>query len=467
MDIKNIKNNKETYIQNQIKRFLSTEQVDRIILNYEELIELGKKFDDYRCLIGKISKRISFLLKDKETNKDLVNIEDDTNFDSDFFDDMIIHHNHIDTYTIDTLKNISSVLGKYVKNIEAKRKKIEIELEKEYHKLPNLIHESVVISNNEDNNTVIAINHEENLAMRNVVINEIKPNYKSLNLTHVELLDKLGFVDIVSGTKVSGNRGYFLKGIGVKFNMALLAYATEFLEARGFTLMETPEMMTKDAMSQVSQLSEFDETLYKIEEQDKFLIATSEQPITASFKDVIIEPKELPIKIGGLSSCFRKEAGKHGADTLGIFRVHQFKKVEQFCVTKPEESWKMFEEMINNSKEFYDSLGLSYRVVNIVSGALNNAAAMKYDLEAYFPGSENYKELVSCSNCLDYFSKRIGTKAGFGNARFIPHMLNATLCANTRTICCLAESYQTNEGIVVPVVLRSYLGDIDFIPFKK
>jgi len=242
-------------------------------------------------------------------------------------------------------------------------------------------------------------------------------------------------------------------------------YAADFLSSKEFILMEPPELMSKDIMMQVSQLSDCQETLYEVKEHDKFLIATSEQPLTASFANTILETDKLPIKLGGISTCFRKETGSLGKDTNGIFRVHQFKKVEQFCVTHPEESWEMFHEMINNSKEFNDKLGLSYQIINIVSGALNNAASMKYDLEGYFPGSNTFRELVSCSNCLDYFSKRIHTKSGFGDKSFYPHMLNSTLCANTRTICCIVESYQTNKGIVVPRVLRPYLGNIDFIPF--
>lgn len=480
MDIKTIKNNKDSYIQNQIKRYLPTEPIESLIMNYELLNESNLQCNGLRSLVTKVSKRIALLVKqgkerkeekekkeDKEDNQVTAKTLDVSELTLEFLESLNKDPDSLISYNTESLKQISVECGSHIKNILLKNAEITKELTKEYIKLPNLVHESVIVSDNEDNNAIICTNHEENLAMRNVVINTVKPGYTSLNLSHVVLLDRLGFIDTDIGIKVAGNRGYFLKGMGVKFNMALLNYALDFLEARGFTPMETPEVMTHEAISQVCQLSEFTETLYTLEGSDKYLIATSEQPITASFKDTVIEPKDVPVKIAGLSSCFRKETGKHGSDTLGIFRVHQFKKVEQFCVTRPEDSWKMFDEMINNSKEFNDSLGLSYRVVNIVSGALNNAAAMKYDLEAYFPSSGNYHELVSCSNCLDYFSKRIGTKLGFGEQRCIPHMLNATLCANTRTICCIVESYQTSEGIVVPEILRSYLGDVDFIPFKK
>ena len=181
--------------------------------------------------------------------------------------------------------------------------------------------------------------------------------------------------------------------------------------------------------------------------------------------------KDLPLKYTGFSTNFRKEAGAHGKDTWGIFRVHQFDKVEQFVICKPEESWDMHEYMIKNSREFYESLNLPYRVVNIVSGALNNAAAKKYDLEGWFPGYGTYRELVSCSNCTDYQSRameiRCGATKKSNEEKKYVHMLNSTLCALTRTLCCILENYQTPEGVKVPEALLPYMGGIDFLPFKR
>ena len=184
-----------------------------------------------------------------------------------------------------------------------------------------------------------------------------------------------------------------------------------------------------------------------------------------------LERSKLPLKYGGISPCFRKEAGAHGKDTWGIFRIHQFEKVEQFVICAPEDSWKYHEEMIKVSEEFYESLGLPYRVINIVSGALNNAAAKKYDLEAWFPGYGTYRELVSCSNCTDYQSRsaeiRLRTdKKVEGDKKTYVHMLNGTLCATERALCCILENYQTEKGLNVPEVLRPYVG-VDFIPYKE
>jgi len=257
-------------------------------------------------------------------------------------------------------------------------------------------------------------------------------------------------------------------------------------------------------MAETAQLSDFKDTLYKIvneedadhakdnakpankpdDKDDKkshplgdedkkseplYLIATSEQPISAFHRHEQMEPEQLPIKYAGLSSCFRKEAGAYGRDSWGIFRVHQFEKVEQFVITAPEESWKAHEEMIGICKAFYESLKLPYRVVNIVSAELNNAAAKKYDLEAWFPTLGVFRELVSASNCTDYQARAMKTK--FGSKRMgerekpFVHMLNATLCATERTICCILENYQTAQGVNVPDVLQPFMGGMKAMKF--
>jgi len=281
------------------------------------------------------------------------------------------------------------------------------------------------------------------------------------------------------GVKVAGHRAYFLRGWGVKLNMALIQYGLDFLEERGYVRTQTPFFMKKSLMGKTCQLSDFEESLYKLSsdtpmdvddgKEDNFLIATSEQPISAFYSGEMILPKDLPIKFAGYSTNFRKEAGAHGKDTWGIFRIHQFEKIEQFVITAPEKSWEMHEEMLKVSEDFYQSLGFSYRVVNIVSGALNNAAAKKYDLEAWFPTLGEYRELVSCSNCTDYQSRSLEVTYGGKKDRksaFV-HMLNSTLVATERCLCCLLENYQTEKGIVIPEVLRPYLKNQEFIPFTK
>jgi len=196
---------------------------------------------------------------------------------------------------------------------------------------------------------------------------------------------------------------------------------------------------------------------------EKYLIATSEQPIAAFHRDEWLATESLPIRYAGLSTCFRQEVGSHGRDTRGIFRVHQFEKIEQFCITSPHDnkSWEMFNEMITNAEEYCQALGLPYQIVNIVSGELNNAASKKLDLEAWFPGSHAFRELVSCSNCLDYQSRRLAVRYGqtkkMGAQVDYVHMLNATMCATTRVICAILENYQTETGIRIPDALKPFM----------
>ena len=323
--------------------------------------------------------------------------------------------------------------------------------------LSNFLDPRVVISNNEEDNLVIT-NKQNKLNYENIIH----------KLNHVNLCEKLNIINTERGSAIAGNRGYFLNHYGVLLNNAIIRYAIDFLVERNFNLLYTPFFMKQDKMSKVAQLSEYDESLYKIDTGDDanptYLIATSEQPLTALHENTYLSDSQLPIRYAGQSTCFRKETGAHGKDTLGIFRVHQFEKIEQFCITAPEKSNEMMEEMITNCKDFYDSLGISYRIVSIVSGALNNAAAIKYDLEAYFPGSKSFRELVSCSNCTSYQSKKADIKYKDNNSGYV-HMLNSTLCANTRTMCCILETYQTKNGVIIPQVLRKYMNGKEFLEF--
>ncbi|XP_075496178.1 LOW QUALITY PROTEIN: serine--tRNA ligase-like [Primulina tabacum] len=325
----------------------------------------------------------------------------------------------------------------------------------------NLVHDSVPISNDEANNAV----------ERSWVEKWTAPKLKN----HVDLVELLGIADVKKGANVAGGRGFYLKGDGVLLNQALINFGIYFLGKRGFTALQTPFFMRKEIMAKCTQLTQFDEELYKVtgEGDDKYLIATAEQPLCAYHQDDWIHPSQLPLRYAGYSSCFRKEAGSHGRDTLGIFRVHQFEKVEQFCITSPNEneSWDMHEEMIKNSEDFYKMLKIPHQVVAIVSGALNDAAAKKYDLEGWFPASNTYRELVSCSNCTDYQARRLETRYGQkkqGNDKpTYVHMLNSTLTATERTLCCILENDQKEDGVEIPDVLRNYMGGKTFLPFKN
>ena len=330
--------------------------------------------------------------------------------------------------------------------LETKRKGLEADLDekqsvlrKKLIAIGNLVHDSVIVSNDEANNKIERFWPEEH----------IEGTQDATKFHHFEVLQMIDGFDTERGQNIAGHRGYFLKNYGVLLNQALINYGLAFTRKRKYNLLQTPFFMRKEIMAETAQLEQFDEELYKVvagDGNDKYLIATSEQPISAFHRGEWLEPKDLPIRYAGSSTCFRKEAGAHGKDTLGIFRVHQFEKIEQFVFSKPEESWEMFAEMVSTAEEFYQSLKIPYRVVNIVSGALNNAAAKKFDVEAWFPGFGAYRELVSASNCLDYQARRLEIrygqkKMGDKDKKYV-HCLNATLCATERALCCVLENYQ-------------------------
>jgi len=363
-------------------------------------------------------------------------------------------------------------------DLDAQAVEQETTMRKKGNQIGNIVHESVPVSDNEDNNEVVRTFYPKDPN------GDSAPPVKGAGLTmkegvlsHHEVMYRLGMLEMERGTKVAGHRGYYLVGDGVDLNQALITYGLEFLREKGYTKIQPPFFMNKSMMSKTAQLEEFDEALYKLEgsneDTEKYLIATSEQPISAMHADEWFDQpnEQLPIKYAGYSTCFRKEAGSSGRDVLGVFRVHQFEKVEQFCITDPSSSWEMFDQMIASSEAFYQSLGLPYQLISIVSGALNNAAAKKYDLEAWFPHQGEYKELVSVSNCTDYQSRsleiRCGIKKQGDTKKVYVHMLNGTLCATERALCCLVENYQTAEGVIIPEPMRKYMGGRDFLPYVR
>lgn len=467
MDLKNIANNIQLFKESEAKRYRNDEDkeihcanIDKIIELYNQKIKLDFQDDMLRKLRNIIAPRIAMLKKIEKQN---ISIEEFIPLNEDIIQqifDMIQDkvtfdqvRPIIETLSFDDCLRINNMIKTFMIENKIKHTDGSQLLHVLYNTLGNLIH--VNVPENTDKVICQVTNHT-------LLMDESKL------LSHYDLSLKSNIVNFNEASNVAGTRGYYLTGLGVKLNRALISYAIDFLENEGYLMHETPHLMLETALEGVVQLEDFQETLYKCvksndDKEPQYLIATSEQPLTAMYRDKLLRYKEFPLKLGGLSHCYRKEAGKHGKDTLGLFRVHQFEKVEQFCITDEDNSWQLMENMINTSKKFYDSLGLSYQVINVHSQDLNNAAAMKYDLEGYFPGAEvKYRELVSCTNCTDYISKKIHTKDD--KERYV-HMLNATLCANTRTICCILETYQTETHIQIPKVLLSYMGGITEIPF--
>lgn len=289
---------------------------------------------------------------------------------------------------------------------------------------------------------------------------------------HIELGTKLNLIDLDTAAKVSGARFYYLKNEAVLLDLALQRFAIDRLFAKGFKLHWPPFMLNRAALEGGVNLSEFEDTIYKIENEDLYLIGTSEHPLVALKQNQVLTENELPLKIGGISTCFRKEAGSHGRDTKGIFRVHQFNKIEQVVYCKPEDSYKFFEEMEKNTEEMFKELGIPFRVVCICTGDIGNKQALQYDIEAWFPGQNDkkgaYREVTSCSNCTDYQAVTLNTRfmRKTGEKAYV-HMLNNTAIATSRAIVAIMENFQTKEGTIkIPKVLWPYMSGITEIGKK-
>ena len=362
--------------------------------------------------------------------------------------------------TLEDLKLMKQEVDEQIIKLNESLNQLENQRNDVLREIGNLLHPDVPISADEDENAVVRTWGQFTDK------DQLDGDYKLQS--HVDLIHMIGGVDSEHGSDIAGSRGYFLTGPSIWLQQALIQYALRFLSDVEYEPIYTPFWMRKSLMAAVAQLSQFDDELYKVisnkdsdDAEDKYLIATSEQPIAALHRNEWLNPASLPLKYAGLSTCFRQEVGAHGRDTRGIFRVHQFEKIEQFVVSSPTKSWDYFHEMIDNSEKFYQSLGIPYQIVNIVSGALNNAAAMKYDLEAWFPGSKAFRELVSVSNCTDYQSRRLQirfgqTKKMTGQVEYV-HMLNGTMCAVTRAICVILEVHQSPEGIRIPEPLQPFM----------
>ncbi len=278
---------------------------------------------------------------------------------------------------------------------------------------------------------------------------------------HADMLEevlKLG--NTLKAGEVAGSRFYYLFDDLVWLDMALLLFAVDKLTSKGYKLVLPPYMLRFKFLNGVIDIETFKDAIYKIEGEDLYLIATAEHPLAALFAGEEIYDDELPIKLVGISPCFRKEAGAGNKDLKGIFRVHQFHKVEQFVYSTPEDSWKLHEEIINNAKELFRELGLPFRIVNIASGDLGACAVKKYDLETWMPAQGKYREMVSASNCTDWQAYRLGIRLirRKGMKREYVYTLNSTAIASTRTITAILENYQEPDGrVIIPKPLRRYL----------
>ena len=424
LDIKLFREDPELIFDSEKKRFRSTENAEKVI-EYDTLWREGeRRLNSLRAEKNKLSK--SFKKAKQEGN-------------------------------IEEVIAKSKEVANEIKELSAKNAEY-LQLRDDYrYKVGNIIDEDVPVSDTEDDNVVVR------------TYGEI-PEHDFELLNHVDLINKIDGADLETAASVSGARFYYLKRDILHLNLALIQFALSELEAEGYIPMQTPLFVKGEVAAETSELGEFEETLYKVENEDMYLIATAEQTLAALHRNEIINPEDLPLRYCALSTCFRKEAGSHGKDTLGIFRVHQFEKIEQFIYSTPEDSRKQHDHLMEVTERIYQKLGLPYQIIAIVSSALNDNAAIKYDLEAWFPGSGAFRELVSCTNCKDYQARKTKTRygrAGSGDAQIL-HTLNSTAIATERTICCILENYQQADGsIKVPEVLVPYMGGKTVIEAKE
>ncbi|MCK5631343.1 serine--tRNA ligase [Candidatus Bathyarchaeota archaeon] len=317
-------------------------------------------------------------------------------------------------------------------------------------KLPNILHESVPTGKDDTNNVEVK-------GWGNPPIFDFKPK------NHLEIGRDLGMIDEERGAKVSGHGFLYLSGQLVFLDLALQRFALDFMVSKGFRLVEPPYMMRQKPYSGVTDLADFERVMYKVEGEDLYMIATSEHPLAAMFMNEVFLKEDLPVKLVGVSPCFRKEVGTHGKYTKGLFRMHQFNKVEQFVFCHPEDSWKIHEELQANSEALYEDLGLHYKVVNVCTGDIGTVASKRYDINIWMADGM-YREVGSNSNCTDYQSRRLNIrfreKEGQSPTGFV-HTLNNTALATSRTMVALLEQHQQKDGTVaLPKALDHYMAGL-------
>ncbi len=332
--------------------------------------------------------------------------------------------------------------------LEAREKELLASRDAAARRIPNLLDPSVPYGKDDRENVVLATWGEPGPARDDL-------------LPHAEALERLGMAEFERAHRASGAGFYYLRGDAVLLDFALQRMALDLVMERGFTPVVPPFMLRRGPYEGVTDLADFENVMYKIDGEDLFLIATSEHPLAALYQGEILDGDALPYRLVGLSYNFRREIGGHGVDQKGVFRVHQFYKVEQFVFSRPEDSPGIHEELRANAEEVFRRLRVPYRVVSVCTGDIGTVAAKKYDIEAWFPRQQAYREVVSCSNCTDYQARRLGIRLGKAGkpGKSVPHTLNSTAIATSRALAVVLEQYQQPDGsITVPDALRPYMG---------
>ncbi len=417
LDIKFIAENQEAVKENMKKRFREDiEIVDQCLEKYEDYKKALQEVQELKTEKNKASQEINKL---KKEGKDA-------------------------TEVIKKVKELPSKIKEKEEEME-KLKDQMLELQK---RIPMMLHESVPIGKDESENVERARYGE--------------PSEKDFEVkSHVEICEQLGIVDFDASARVAGNGFFYLKKELAMLNQALIRFATEFMIKKGFLFVEPPLMMKEEVLKTVMPPGDFAEHAYKIQGTDLVLIATSEHPLLGMYYKQVIDKKELPIKMTGYSQCFRQEIGSHGIDEKGLFRTHQFNKVEMVVICEPEDSYKFYDEMLGHSIELFKQLGIPTRVLESCSGDLGDLKSKGADLEAWSPRRKDYFEVCSVSNITDAQARRMGCKVFDGEKRYYPHTLNNTVIATSRAMVAILENYQNKDGsITIPEVLVPYMGGI-------
>ena len=338
--------------------------------------------------------------------------------------------------------------------VQEKRKKLEVKIRGIMMKIPNIMDASVPLGKDDSENVEIAKFGD------NVV-----PDFEIPH--HADIAASLGGLDLESSRRTSGHGFYFMKGAVAQLHSAILTYARDFMVKKGYEYCVPPVMIRKDVVEGVQSFEETDSMMYKIEGEDLYLVGTSEHSMIGMFSGQTLQDKSLPRKITGYSTCFRKEKGEHGIEEKGIYRVHQFEKQEMVVICRPEESFGLYDEMLGCTVEFFESLGVPCRTLEICSGDLGDLKVKSADVEAWSPRRKEYFEVGSCSNLTDAQARRLNIKVDSGKERYFAHTLNNTVVASPRALIAVLENFYCEDGsVVVPEVLVGYMGGAEKIERK-
>lgn len=415
IDIKDLRERPGVYKKNNKKKGRSVKIIDDVLKLDEKWKKLKHQSDNLRAERNKISKQIN---EEKKKGKDVKGL----------------------------IKRAKEIPGK-LKELEVKEKKLFVDVQKELYKIPNLMHAKVPKGKDDTCNPVLK-----------KVGKPKKFSFKPKN--HVELAEANGLADFDASAKVIGSGFYYLNGDLGLLNRALINFTIDFMKKKGYDYVEPPLMVNKKVAAAAGDLGAFENALYKIEGENAYLIPTAEHAILGMLVGKTIKEEDLPLKIFGYSMCFRREIGSHGINEKGLWRTHQFNKVEQFIFCKPKDSWKFYDELLKNTEELVKALKIPYRVVEMCTGDLGDWKARSADVEVWRPTTKDYGETMSLSNCTDYQARDLNIRGvNKKGERYVLHTLNNTALATSRIMVAIMENFQNKDGSInVPKVLQKYMG---------